>query len=562
MTRWRAIAPHLTLFFALGMALAAAPTAARTQAASQVQDSATLRWSGPGRLSPALDPHGPAGQRDGSMTRLLLHQIYEPLVRRRQDGGLEGALARDWRQETPTRWRFTVRKGVQFHDGTPLHADDVVFSIARARMDQSSLHRELTGITKVRALGAQAIEIETDRVRPLLPERLALVPILSRAWAGRTGMRAIRRAGENDRLSPDILPSRSEAAGEDAPLPNGTGAYRVLAHDPNAQTVLAENASWWGGALAPYAPRRLIYRPMPDPAARLAALTAGDLDLIFDLPARAAGLLRRSPGVRLESTPTGATMVLGLQQSGAGAPFADRRVRAAIDRAINVTALTRVILRGAGDPAGIPVHGAVSEYRPSGPDRAAASPALWQAANARTAHDLVDARRLLAEAGVAEGFEVTLDCPKGRYAFDTAVCEAVAGMVGRIGIRVRVAHLDAEDHFFRILNRQSPFYLLASSPSTFDGGPVLESLVHSRGQWNGTGYASPHADALIDTLLREQDAPRRHALARQAWDMVKDDVVYVPLYHARRQWARSDQVQLKPGVGGLFRFHETAVRPF
>jgi peptide/nickel transport system substrate-binding protein len=187
-------------------------------------------------------------------------------------------------------------------------------------------------------------------------------------------------------------------------------------------------------------------------------------------------------------------------------------------------------MRGYAMPAGIVIQPGINGYAPE--------------FDARPAYDPVAAKDLLAEAGYPEGFEVGLDCPKGRYLNDAAICEAVAGMLAKIGITVELSIAPMGAHIAKVRERRTDFYMLSWGPTAFDSHNHFVYLYRSDGQYNATGYANPRVDELIDTIGTELVTYARDAMIEEVWRTVLADVVVVPLHHQVMVWALRDGLEL------------------
>jgi peptide/nickel transport system substrate-binding protein len=211
-------------------------------------------------------------------------------------------------------------------------------------------------------------------------------------------------------------------------------------------------------------------------------------------------------------------------------PFKDKRVRQAMDLAIDINAIHRVIMRGLSQPANVitapMVHGYPKEL------------------DQRPPYNPAKAKELLAEAGYPDGFEVKLDCPNNRYNNDEKICQAVVGMLGKVGIKV---NLDAQPktlHFPKITNKKSDFYMLGWGVATVDSHYVFTYLTTKDGPWNGSGYSDPRVEELTKAMSVEMDQAKRDAMIAEVWKKLTDDVVYIPLHHQVIVWAMNKRLEM------------------
>ncbi len=465
----------------------------------------------------SLDPY--AGRE--TFLRSFAENIYEPLVRRGRDLTLEPGLAASWKIVAPDRWRFSLRPGVAFQDGAPFGADDVVYSFARARAPGSRIASVLAPIAGVRALDPLTVEIATNGPDPLLLDELSQWPIMSRAWCE----------------------AHAGAADFAADHADGTGPFMVALRVPDKETVLVPNPRWWEKPAHDL--DRVVFVPIADPGALMAALAAGEVDVVYDVPPQDADRVLRTPGFRIVEGPSLETIFLGFDVAreralGADAPnpFRDRRVREAFAHAIDEKAIIARVLRGHATPAGLVVGPGIDGY-----DRAL---------DARPAYDPALARRLLAEAGFAQGFTTGMDCPTDRYVNDEAICEEVVAELAALGVKVELNALSRADFFAQIMppGRKTSFFLLGWEPVSDDAEGTLVNLAASHdpaaheGEFNAAGYSNPALDRLVASLRTETDPAARRTLVRRALALVKDDMPYLPLHRQNILWAVRDGIEL------------------
>jgi peptide/nickel transport system substrate-binding protein len=472
----------------------------------------TMRWAIDRPLA-TLDPHATAEP----FTLGVLGNIHEGLVRRTPDLALEPALATAWRAIEPMVWRFTLREGVTFHDGSPFGPEDVAFSIARAQANPAFARSRLATISAVRVVDPHTVELVTRSPDPLLPQRLDTMLMLSRTSAERT--------------APD------EA--------NGTGPFRLVAHAPERMTRLTRNPAWWDHQ------RGMIVHvelwPVPSAAARLAALPAGDIDLVTAVPPEEVARLKERRGIVVVEGPALRTVMLGFDigaVAGQGTnPLADGRVRRAIGHAIDIATLRTQVMGGAAIPAGLLWGPGVFGYRPE-EDR-------------RPVHDPDRARALLAEAALPGGFPLRLDCPQGRVLHDSALCAALSPMLAPIGIRLTVNLVPDVAYDAVLARREGRAFLLAWSADPPEAGQTLAALGHARGlegalgRANHTGYDRAELNGLIAALAETFAPARRQALIDQAAAMLHADAVYLPLHHEVLTWAHRDRIRVVQRPDGV-----------
>jgi peptide/nickel transport system substrate-binding protein len=499
----------------------------------------TLRWASREAVL-TVDPHA---QNDPATDANNLN-IFDPLVRRDAKSRLEPALAVSWRTINPVTWEFRLRAGVRFHDGTPFTADDVVFSIGRARAENSDFRRYVADISAVIKVDPHTVRIITRAPDPILPGQLTRICIMSKAWSEAHGAD----------LPQDFAFKEKTYASSHA---NGTGPFMLERFDPGVETVLVRNPDWWGwhtpaggGNLD-----EVVHKTVRSALRRANALRAGEIDFLPDPAVPDIERIQKDPRLKLLETTQIRTVFLGMDEASKELrtadvkgrnPFADKRVRTAMQTAIDLQTIKSVVMRGASAPAGLLIAPGVHGY----------TAALDQPAK----YNLAAAKALMKEAGYEAGFTVRLDCPNDRYANDEQICQTIVGMLGLLGIHARLSATSAEQHFAKIRRGGSDLYMLGWSAPTYDSQYVFDYLYATKtetaGLWNATGYSSPKMDDLIARMAVEIDSRKRDALIAEAWALAKADLVYIPLHHQVITWAmaRTVEIPITPDDEAHFRW--------
>lgn len=496
--------------------------------------AATFRWASDGDLR-TLDPYA---QRE-RFAQSFLANIYEPLVRRGAGLALEPALATSWAQVAPRVWRFTLRRDVRFHDGSPFTADDVVFSFARVQEATSHLGSAVASIKDARKIDDWTVDLVTSEPDPLVPEAIADWDIMSAAWCNANEANAPADLGRGPNFATDHA--------------DGTGPFMLQERGTTGRTVLVRNPAWWD------TPRHdideAIFEPVADPEKRVSALAAGSLDMIYAVPPEAIERIGHTPGVHIVHGPSLRTIFLGFNQLPGPLPvsdvktrnpFRDRRVRLAFARAIDESAIIAKVMRGMARPAGLLVGPGVNGFDP--------------ALDTRATYDPAAARKLLADAGYPAGFMTGLTCPTDRFVNDEAICQEIAAMLAKIGVKVRLTALPRADYFARLtgLKPAVSVYLFGWASETDDALDTLINLAATRdpgtsaGAYNIGGYTNPALDGVLARAAVEGDRAKRTALLGDALRLVRDDVAYVPLHQQAIVWAARDGVELTQLPDGTF----------
>jgi peptide/nickel transport system substrate-binding protein len=384
----------------------------------------------------------------------------------------------------------------------------------------------------VRATGPKTIEITTARPELSLLVLLADVAIMSRDWAKRHG------------VSDATVYNRDQGtyAHDHA---NGTGPLTLEEHASGRTIVLVRNPRWWGwdSKAQPGNVDRVEWSLIPDPSERLGAVLSGGIDFVIDLPIDGLERIRVAPGLKLEETWVPRVVFLGLNQGSAELhtsdikwrnPLKDERVRQAIYQAIDIETIRNKALHGVGVPTGMLVTPNYGGYIPE--------------LDRRLPHDPERAKALLAEAGYPQGFAARLDCPKSRFE-GPAVCGEIAGQLGRIGLRITVDELSEDARFARIYDRTSDLYLHNEFASSMDSREILRQYHSEPSKQGATGYAHPRLDDLIEQIEEELLITYgRDALFEEAWRIILDDIVVVPLFRPVVVWAMRKDLELPIGV--------------
>jgi peptide/nickel transport system substrate-binding protein len=490
-------------------ALFAAPLAAKT-----------LRFAS-GFDPQSMDPHGLALQ---YQTRVV-SQIYESLVFRDRSFAMEPALAVSWQQLDPKRWRFKLRPGVRFHDGTPFAADDVVFSIERALAKNSQRAFQLRGITEVRKVDELTVDFLLAAPDAVLPEKLIYVGMMSKAWCAAHGV-----------MEPQNYNAKQETyAVRNA---NGTGPYQLKSYESDARTVLVANPRWWGkrGNVD-----EAVYSVIQSDATRLAALVSGQVDFVIDPPFQDVARLKQEGRFKLAEIADIGMQYLGFDQSRdelqfgdvkGRNPFKDLRVRRAVYQAIDIDAIIAKVLRGQATATGSYVSRLIDGYVPD--------------LERRLPYDPAAARALLKEAGYSDGFGVTLDCVNAT--FRAAVCQAITGMLAQVGIRTTFQPWPTATFFPKLTQATTSFFEFGWSPGT-DPWPTLNAIVRSHGAegagtFNGGRYSNPRLDQLLDAIRIEPDLSRRRQLVGDALRIMRADLPLIPLYRRTLTWAMRPDISV------------------
>lgn len=460
----------------------------------------------------------------------IYRHIYGSLVRVGSDNQIVLDLATAYRPLDDTTWEFKLRKHVKFHDGSDFDADDVVFTLARLGTvpGHDGLAAEyVSAITQTEVVDPHTIRFKTAQVTPDLPRRLAQISIISNQL-------------------PDGVTSARFNAGLAA---IGTGPFKYVDWQRGNQLVLDRYDDYWG---APADFARVSLRTMTNPAARVAALQAGDVDMIDNVPPLDARRLMARDDVRLAMIGSGRTHFLQfdtisdvppLTTDAQGNalntnPYADIRVRTALSLAINRDLIVARIMDGFAEVISQGIPKGFEGYDPQ---------------IAFPVHDVARARTLLAEAGYPDGFGLTLGCPNDRYVNDAALCQAIGQMWSKIGLKVTVETLPKSVYFKKMLASEFPAHLLGWGNTAGSSVSFLRSVIGTldkaagRGSYNRS-YSNPELDAQIDKAVVTVDQAARVRLLQKAMATAVAQYAFLPLHVNKVIAATRKGLTYKPQV--------------
>ena len=473
----------------------------------------------------SMDPHSLNETTQLSVTG----NVYEPLVARDRNLALAPGLATSWKQTAPTVWRFELRKGVKFHDGSPFTADDVLFSFARGSGDGSDMKTYTNDIKEVRKVDSHTVEFETLAPFPILPDVFSFFYIMSKDWSEKNGATkpVDRRKGVENAASFQA---------------NGTGPFRLRERQPNVKTTFVRNGNYWGKIEGNAI--NVEFTPIGNDATRVAALLSGQVDVIEPVPLQDVARIASSGKARVLQGPELRTIFLGMDQKRdellfsnvkGKNPFKDKRVRQAFYQAIDIAGIQKTVMRGASRPSGLMVGPGINGFD--------------EAMDQRLPYDLEAAKKLLADAGYPNGFEVSMNCPNDRYVNDSNICQAVAANLAKVGVKINLQAETKGTYFPKILSRNTSFYMLGWTPSTYDAHNALNALVRcvddkGAGQFNLGSYCNPKVDELTLKIQSETDKTKRNAMIKEAFTLHAADIGHLPLHQQALAWGVANNVEL------------------
>ncbi len=468
----------------------------------------------------SIDPHFHNLGPNNALARVIFDRLIMPDEKQR----LRPGLAVSWKPIDDTTWEFKLREGVKFHDGSPFTADDVVFTFQRApnvEGSPSSFGTYLKG-KEITRIDDYTVHIKTERPYPLMPNDMSTFSIVS------------RKHGEGAK-TPDYNSGKATV---------GTGAYKFVEYLPGDRIVLERNENYWGDK-----PEwtKVTLKAIKSGPSRVAALLAGDVDLIEQTPTPDIERLKKDPNLTLSQGISNRVIYLHLDHDRDVSPFVeakdgseianplkDQRVRMAISQAINRDAIVSRVMEGIAIKAG--------QLLPEG--------FFGRSPNLKPVkYDPGLAKRNLSEAGVGDGFKLTIHGPNDRYINDAKIAEAVAQMLTKVGIQTDVVTMPKSVYFKRA-SRGGPngtpefsFILVGWGSGTGEASSPLKSLIHTYDKSRGFGasnrgrYSNEKVDKLIEDALATVDDAKRQDLLAEATEIAINDGAIIPLHYQVNIWA-------------------------
>ena len=500
----------------LAVGLAATPASAKT-----------FRYAFQGDLN-ALDPY----TLNETFTLGAMGNVMEGLTKRDKDLKIIPGLAERWEIVEPLKWRFHLRKGIKFHNGEDFTADDVIFSLDRLRSPGSQIKSRAPADMKAVKVDDNTVDFILTSPNPILHYEWDTWYIYSKKWAEANGATQAQSATATS-LNPFALKA------------NGTGPFTIVSHEPGVKTVFKPNPGWWGKP--EHNLTEIIFTTIKSDATRVAALLSGEIDMMDPVPVQDVERIKSNPSTDVLTAPELRTIFLNMDQmrdellysniKGKN-PFKDARVRKAFYQAIDIEAIKSRVMRNLAAPSALLI-----------------SPLLYSRAAEfkRHPYDAEAAKKLLADAGYPNGFEVTFDCPNDRYVNDEAICQAVTTMLARIGVKVSLLAQPKAKYFEKAgptKKYDSSFNLLGWTPGSFDSWNVLANIAGCRdadgkgGTFNYGGYCNQKVEDLAKQILVEVDEKKRDELIFQAFTIVHEEAGLLPLHQQALVWGVNKKTKI------------------
>jgi peptide/nickel transport system substrate-binding protein len=446
-------------------------------------------------------------------TLQLSHLVFDPLVRWSQDHSFEGRLAESWERIDDLTMRFQLRQGVAFHSGNPFTSADVVWTFERLR-ESPDFKGLFEQFVEAKAIDDHTVDFVTSGPNPLILHTLTYVfPMDSAFYTG---------PDERGRDKREVVKHGDSFASTNA---SGTGPFVITHREAGVRMDFQRFDGYWDSN-SPGNVTTIEFTPISEGATRVAALLAGDVDFIAPVPPTDLQRIEANEGTELV-TMSGTRVITFQFDQTRREEFKDVRVRQAIVHAINNVGIVERIMDGFGTPA--------AQLSPAG--YFGHNPAL------QPRFDVEKAKALMAEAGYADGFEITMMAPNNRYVNDAKIAEAVAAMLAQINIRVDLTTLPVAQYWPEFDARAADMMMIGWHSDTEDSANFYEFLVMTRdadtgrGQYNNGGYSNADVDKLtVDSLTMTNDEERAAVLQRIE-QILYDEAAYVPLHWQDLAWA-------------------------
>ena len=414
--------------------------------------------------------------------------IMEPLVEMNNDKlEYEGILAESW-EFKEKKWVFHLRKGIRFHNGAPFTANDVIFSINRIKTDKNSLQASnFKDVVEMEAPDDHTVVVTLNQVHATFLDLVQNRFMLSKVHYDKYG----------DQMDQQAI---------------GTGPYKFVSYQLGGNFVVTRNDDYWGPK--PQI-KEVVFRKVTEDAARLAALEAGQADLVNNVPIHEVARLQRSSRVRVERV-EGLRMFF-LVLNPAHKPFDNKLVRQAANYAVDAPAIVKNIFEGNGfvcnGPVGRKVFGADPNLK-------------------RYPYDAKKSQELLAQAGYSNGVEVKFFYSPGRYPQDKEVCQVIAAQMAKGGFKVEIIAQEWATFWGNsgVNGGKLPFYYIGRG-SLIDADTLYDQYFKTGTSKRVVGYSNPEFDKLVDEEQKTYDRKKRAAILRQAGKVLMEDVPFVPLFN-------------------------------
>ncbi len=441
-----------------------------------------------------------------SPSMMVAKHIFEGLITYDENMNITPVLATSWEvSEDGTEYVFHLRKGVKFHDGTPFNAQAV-----KKTFDYILSHN-VAYRKKLFEPYLKSVEV-VDEYTVKFTLKFPFAPFLNFMCHPAAMI-----------VSPKAMEKYDDPA-ELGKHPVGTGPFVFKEWVPGEKVVLVKNENYWKSGFPKL--DGVIFSPIPEGVTRALKVQTGSADLAVNIPVVLADKLKKDPKVDVVKAPTLRVVFIGFNLKRK--PFDDVRVRRALNYAVDKETLCKTIMRGLASPSDSPVSIFIKDHHDTG----------------GYPYDVEKAKKLLAEAGYPNGFEVELITPKGRYPQDYETAIAVQSMLKKVGVKVKVTTMEWPTYVNRILKTDNyDMYLVGWSPSTGEAIWVLDPLLTKGSIFNLSYYYNPEFEKILDEAKKTIDPDKRHELLAKAQDIVVKDAPWIFLYNIYQIFAKSSKLK-------------------
>ncbi len=466
----------------------------------------------------SLDPHE---QLSGG-TLQLSHMTFDPLVRWTKDLGFEPRLAERWERLNDTTVRFHLRKGVKFHSGNTLTAEDVIWTFNRLR-ESPDFKGIFTPFKEAVKVDEHTVDLITSEPFPLVLNNATYIfPMDSQFYSGND---------ENGKPKGDVVKHGNSFASRNI---SGTGPYTVTYREQGVKVEFTRNANYWDAASKGNVDK-IIMTPIKEDPTRVAALLSGDVDFIAPVPPTDLKRIEDADNTTLITM--GGTRVITFQMNQERRKeFQDPRVRLAMAYAINQEGIVKKIMKGFATPA--------AQFSPKG--------YLGYNESLVPRYDVNKAKALMKEAGYEKGFTITMMAPNNRYVNDDKIAQTVASMLAKININVDLKTMPKAQYWPEFDARAADVMMIGWHADTEDSNNFYEFLAMcpnketGAGQYNSGNYCNKEVDALVAEANRETDRNKRAQIMQKIEKIIYDEAGFIPLHWQNLAWATSRKVDAKP----------------
>ena len=448
------------------------------------------------------------------------HMVCDPLLRWNQELGFDARVASGWERRNDNTVRFTLRRGVKFHSGREMTAADVAFTFKRLK-NSEDFKGIFANFTDAKIIDDYTIDLVTDGPYPLVEHTATYIFPLDSAYYSGDDARG-RDKGEIVKHGDSFASTNISC----------TGPYKVASREQGVKVVFERFADYWD-ADSPGNVERIVFTPIKEDPTRVAALLSGDIDFAAPIPPTDLARIERSDKVDLVTM--SGTRIITFQLNQQRKPeLADARVRQAIVYAVNNTGIVAKIMKNFGTAA--------AQQSPKG--YLGYNPAL------QPRYDLQKAKALMAEAGYAGGFGVTMMAPNNRYVNDAKIAEAVAGMLAKINIKVDLTTMPKAQYWPKFDERAADIMMIGWHSDTEDSANFSEFLTMTPdeetgyGQYNSGNYSNAEVDQLVLDSAKETNPAKRTQMLQRIEKILHDEAAFVPLHWQDRAWAARKGVHI------------------